>query len=224
MKRLKKVLLVIVIVFVFLTIVGLIAGIQDSKKNTSVSEDNQLVYSKTTLGKALELTEEQETAMVNIFTQCGIGEIVSASQFQAGDDHTSYWLYDSETKAYNDAIVIWITNSTKTLESIYYGDYDIYTEGNVIAQITDYYVNSEDRDSYRVSSQMLVNKVLTNPETAQYPAASGWKYGLEDDIVIVQSSVTSENSLGIEATIDFQVKWQDGNPISLIIDGKEYIE
>lgn len=178
---------------------------------------------KSILAKELDLTSEQETAMVDIFTQCGIGEIISATQFQAGNDHTSYWLHDNETKAYRDAVVVWVTNSTKALESIHYGDYDIYVDNQVVEKITAYYVNSKDRDKYRTSTQMLINETLNFPDTADYPASREWRYGIEDGLVIVQSSVTAQNAFGVPSTLDFQVKWQNGNPVSIIVDGREYL-
>lgn len=180
---------------------------------------------KSVLAKELDLTAKQETAIIDIFTQCGIGEITSASKFQSGDGHTSYHLEDEETSAYRaGTIVVWITDKTKTVEAIYFQDQDIYIDGTVVAPITNYYVNSADRDSYRVSTQLAVNQLLNYPDTAKYQAISGWRFGIEEGIVIVQSSVTSKNALGVEATLDFQVKFDHSSIISLILDGTEYIQ
>lgn len=180
---------------------------------------------KSILAKELDLTTEQETAIIDVFTQCGIGEITSASKFQGGDGHTSYHLEDEETSAYKaGTIVVWITDEAKTIEAIYFQDQDIYIDGTVIAPVTNYYVNSTDRENYRVASQLAVNQILNYPDTAKYPAISGWRFGIEEGVVIVQSSVTSQNALGVEATLDFQAKFTNGNISSLILDGKEYIQ
>lgn len=207
----------IAIVFALLFVGALIFG------TTQIVKNPKRYQAKSVLAKELNLTTEQESTMVDIFDQCGIGEIISAIQFQIGDDHTSYWLHDNETKAYGDAIVVWVTNSTKALESVYYGNYDIFVDNQVVGQVTDYYVNSEDRDKYRTSSQMLINETLNFPDTADYPTSSEWRYGIEDGLVIVQSSVTAQNAFGVPSTLDFQVKWQNGNPVSLIVDGHEYL-
>lgn len=181
--------------------------------------------SKSILGKTMQLSTEQETAMIDIFTQCGIGEITSATEFQSGDDHTSYHLKDEETSAYKSGtIVVWVSNASKTVESIYFHDQDIYLNGTVLAQVTDFYVNSADRDNFRVSSQLAVNQLLNYPDTAKYPAISGWAFALEDGIVIVQSSVEAKNAFGVEESLSFQVKFENENIVSLILDGKEYIQ
>jgi hypothetical protein len=194
-------------------------------QSQSGSENN---YGKSILAKTVGLDSEQETAMVQVFESCGIGEITSATVFQEGEDQTSYHMEDQETAAYNgvsNTIVVWVNNTTKTVEAIYFNDYDIYKDGTVLNQITQYYVSSSDREKYRVSAQMAVNEVLSHPDTATYPAISGWKFGvLEDDTVGVQSSVTAENDFGVENTLDFQVLFQNGNITSLIVDGREYLQ
>lgn len=190
-----------------------------------IATNSEQYQAKSILAKELELTTDQEAAMLDIFTQCGIGEITSASKFQSGEDHTSYHLKDEETDAYKaGTIVIWVNNNTKAVESIHFQDYDIYLNGTVVAPITNFYVNSADRDSYRVSAQLAVNQLLNYPDTAKYPAISGWRFGIEEGVVIVQSSVTSKNALGVEATLNFQVKFESGTIISLILDGTEYIQ
>lgn len=182
---------------------------------------------KSVLAKELDLTTEQENKMTAIFQSCGIGEIVSATKFQGDETHTSYHLSDAETSFYKGvdyAIVIWVTNETKSIEAIYFHDYDIYVDGEVIGQITDYYVNKENRDKYRVSAQMAILEILQQPDTAKFPAISGWAFGVDEGISIVQSSVTAKNALGAEITSKFQAKFNgEGNIISLILDGTEYI-
>lgn len=203
--------LVIIVAFVF--------GI------SRVIQNPEQYQEKSILAKELDLTAEQETTMVDIFSRCGIGEITSASIFQSGDGHTSYHLEDKETSVYKaGTIIVWVTDETKTVESIYFQDQDIYLNGAVVAPITDFYVNSTDRDNYRVAAQLAMNQILNYPDTAKYPAISGWRFGIEEGIVIVQSSVTSQNALGVEATIDFQVKFDNGEIISLVFEGKEYIQ
>lgn len=193
---------------------------------SQIFQNPDAYQAKSILAKELDLSAEQESTMKEIFAQCGIGEITSASKFQSGDGQTSYYLDDEETAPYkgaNNTIIVWVDDETKTIESIYFHDQDIYVEGKVLGQVTDYYVNSEDRDNYRVSSQMAIKGVLNYPDTAKFPAISGWAFGVEDGIVVVQSSVTAQNAFGVESTVDFQVKFSSGNIVSVILDGTEYI-
>ena len=192
-----------------------------------VSQNPENYHKKSILASELDLTSEQEGSMLEIFAQCGIGEITSASKFQSGDGHTSYHLDDEETAAYKGAdytIVVWVDDESKAIESIYFHDQDIYVNGEILGQVTDYYVSSEDSEKYRVSSQLAVNQLLNYPDTAKYPARSGWRFGIEEGVVIVQSSVTAKNALGVESTSDFQVKFTKEVITSLILDGTEHIK
>lgn len=179
------------------------------------------------LAKEMDLSQEQERVVLDIFAQCGIGEIDSVEVFHEGEEQTSYYVEDSETKAYRGAdyaIVVWLDNETKEVQAIYFHDQDIYVDGAAQAKVSDFYVNAEDRSKYRVTAQMLVNELLLVPDSAKYPAKSGWAFGVEDGIVVVQSTVTSQNAYGVALENKFQIKFKNGNPISLIIDGKEYIK
>lgn len=213
MKKLKVILIALVVISLA------VFGAAMSQKNGSSGPR----LSKTTLGKEVELTAEQEADMIDVFSQCGIGEIVSASTVQKGEEKTSYHLKDSETQSYRDPIVVWVINETKVVDAIYYGDYDIYVNGSVIAQITDYYIDSTERDEYRLMAQMAVNQVLSFPDTAKYPSIGKWKFGVEDETTIVQSTVTAKNALNAEIEMKFQVKFNGETVVSLILDGKEYV-
>lgn len=210
------------VLIVFLLFCGGIAvGVLQMQKNP------ERYTKKSTLAKTMELDSAQEAAMLDIFMACGIGEITSASVFQSGENHTSYYLEDKETAAYKGAeyaIVVWVNNESKAIESIHFHSQDIYMNGEVLSPITAYYVNSEDRDNYRVTSQLAVKQLLNYPDTAKFPAISGWAFGIEDEIVIVQSTVTAKNAFDVESTSAFQIKFSSGNIISLILDGTEYIQ
>ena len=216
-KKQKKPLLVRVLgLFLILVIVGGFVGItQEGSSGTKPT-----AKSNSMLGKAMDLTREQEERVLDIFAQCGIGELASAETFQVGENQTSYYVEDEETKAYGGAeyvIVVWLTNETKEI--------DIYIDGEVLAKVSDFYVNTEDRDKYRVTAQMLVNDLLLVPDSAKYPAQSGWAFKvLEDGTVRVQSSVKSQNAFGVMLENKFQIIFQNGNPVSLILDGKEYLK
>lgn len=204
------------IALIVLIIFCLILGISSFVGNS----DNLTRGSSSVLAKELELTAEQEEVMLQVFANCGIGEITSAKLFQKGETQSSYYLADDEV----NNIVVWVSNSEKAVNEIYYNDNDIYLNGAVVSQITNYYVKSKDKSNYRVTSQMTIEKLLNYPDTAKFPAISGWKFGIDNGIVIVQSSVTAKNAFGMESTSEFQIKYSGNNIVSLIFDGVEYIK
>lgn len=180
------------------------------------------------LAKTMDLAEQQEQDMLAVFDACGIVELKEVTEFQSGEGHTSYHINDDETEHYSgvdNAIVVWVTDSTKAVEAIYFADQDIYVNGSVVAQVSDYYVSSAQRDEYRVTAQLLVKQCLNYPDTAQFGAASKWSFGVRDGYDVIQSSVTAKNAFGVESTERFQVKINrgSGEPVSLIIGNTEYI-
>lgn len=205
------------VVLIALVIFYLVLGISSLTNNP---ENLKKHLSNSTLSKAVELTSEQEEAMLQVFENCGIGKITYAKLFQAGEERSSYYLADDEV----NNIVVWVRNSDKVVDEIYYNDNDIYLNGAVVSQITNYYVNSQDKSNYRVTSQMAIQKLLNYPDTAKFPAISGWKFGIDNGIVIVQSSVTAKNAFGMASTSEFQIKYSGNNIVSLIFDGVEYIK
>lgn len=215
--------LVTVLIILLLFGTGLTCGVSKILENPDQYSRSP---KKSILAETMELNSDQETDMLKIFEACGIGEITSASIFQSGENRTSYYLEDKETAAYKGAeytIVVWVDNVNKSVESIHFHSQDIYLNGEVLSPITAYYVNSADRDEYRIESQLAVKQLLNYPDTAKFPAISGWAFGIEDDTIIVQSTVTAKNAFNVESTSTFQVKFVSGNITSLILDGTEYI-
>ncbi|MCH5192230.1 MAG: zinc-ribbon domain-containing protein [Oscillospiraceae bacterium] len=209
---------IVLIAFLVLTIV-LAVAFKDAITGPSHSK----------VGIVMELNDDQATDVLSIFEQCGIGEISSVELFQASEDRTSYYVDDVETAAYSGAdytIVVWVDNATKTILEIYFNGVTIYADGEVKAQVSDYYISKESRDTYRVNAQVYVNQCLSYPDTAEYSNISGWNFGVRDGLDIVQSTVTSQNAFGVPSTMTFQVKFDrsTGAVVSLILDGKEYIE
>lgn len=77
---------------------------------------------------------------------------------------------------------------------------------------------------YKVQTETLVTNMLKSPSSAKFPGASEWNIWKESGIIIAQSYVDSQNGFGAMIRSDFQVKYQDGNVISLILDGQELIQ
>lgn len=212
-------ILIVLILLVVLTICVAV-GVSSSVQTTPQS----------LLASQMELDETQEAAITEIFDACGICEIKDCTMVQAGETHTSYYVEDDETEHYTGAentIVVWLDNETKTVESIYFDDHDIYVDGATVAQVSDYYVSSALRDTYRANAQTIIKQCLNYPDTAEFKSASYWHYGVSDDgYDIILSSVTAQNAFGVESTEEFQILIDrgTGNAVSVILGGTEYIK
>lgn len=216
-------LLVIVFIIVF-TVLMSVAPKKTTNKNSTQSIPPKLSL----IAEKIGLNEDQETSMRNIFTSCGILEIKTVEKFQEGEERTSYHIDDEETQSYsgaNNTIVVWIDNESKTVQEIYFHDNDIYIDGQVVANISDYYVSDKLRKEYRVTAPLLINQYLNYPDTAKYKSASGWSFGVQDGLDIVQSTVEAENAFKQKTTESFQIKFnrETGYPTSIIIGGQEYL-
>lgn len=205
-------------------IIAIAAGISAGVSGTPRQEPKSL------LAETMELTEQQERDVLAVFDACGILEVKEVTQFQAGEDHTSYHVRDVETDSYrgmSGTIVVWMDNGTKAVEAIYFDDHDIYADGAVVAQVPAFYVSSAQRDEYRLAAQLLVKECLNYPDTAKFGSISKWAFGVnEDGNAVIQSSVTAKNAFGMESTENFQVVFDRTTkaPVSLNISGTEYIK
>lgn len=213
-------LIPIIVVLVFIVLIGVAISMAISEGGTA---------QKSLLAETMDLTERQEQDMLTVFEQCGITEIKAVTLVQSGDDRTSYYVEDDETEHYNgadNAIVVWIDNDSKAVDAIYFHDSDVFADGVVIAQVPQFYVSAALRDQYRVDAQLWVKECLNYPDTAEFGAASKWAFGVQDGYDIIQSSVTAQNAFGVKTTTDFQIKVDraTNTAVSLIMDGKEYIQ
>lgn len=217
--------LIPVLVFVGILLVGLIVGV-----SVGVSSSKDSLPPKSMLAETMDLTEQQEQAMQKIFDACGIVELKEVTLFQEGEHSTSYHVNDDETEHYkgaDNAIVVWVDNETKTVQEIFFSGHDIYKDGTVLAQVPQFYVSAEQRDSYRAAAQMLVNQCLSYPDSAKYEGAHGWSYGVSDDgYAVLKSTVRAKNAFGMEGSHSFQVLFDvtTGTAVSLLIDGTEYLK
>lgn len=206
--------IIIFLLLFTLLCIAITVGI-DSTNQTSANQKKASL-----LARELDLSDKQESDMLSLFAECGIGEITDIKLVQSGAEHSSYHMSDNEVSQ----IVLWIS-SDKTVESIYFHDYDIYVDGEVIAPITNYYVNTNDKNEYRIACQTLFEQILNYPDTARYPGIHSWKFGVQEDgTIVVQSTVQAKNAFGMESSSDFQVIFYNHIPISFIVDGQEYIQ
>ena len=178
-------LIPLLVMLLLLLAIGIGVGV-----GVSSSTGNGTAAQKSVLVETMDLTDEQEAAVLALFEQCGILEIKEVTQVQAGESRTSFWVDDVETASYkggDNTIVVWLNNESKAVEEIYFHDNDIYVDGQVMAQVSDFYVSSTLRDEYRVTCQMIIKQCLSYPDTAEFQSASGWSYGVRDGLDVIQS-------------------------------------
>ena len=140
--------------------------------------------SDTVLGSGMELTEEQEEAMLPALAECGFTTISEVRKLSSNDAIATYAIQDTETIRYLDGeVVAVVDNVSKKLKSMTYKDYDIYLNGHLITPVTEFYLNAAQRDVYLSASLDAVRARLEIPETAVFPAKSKWVYTLEGEKV-----------------------------------------
>lgn len=136
-KKRKGCLKPILIIAVIFIIIGAIM--------TSIEKPSS-TPSSSSLADVMELTEQQESAILDLFNRCGIGEVTSVTKFQSGEEETSYHVEDKITDNFNgteSAIVVWLDNTTKEVNAIYFHDHDIFTDGQIVGNVSDYYSDFE---------------------------------------------------------------------------------
>lgn len=175
------------------------------------------------LAKELEVSVEDAEVILEAFIEVGIDEytliehdeLLDNAHFEgekgyrlSNRDVSNVILYMKEGEVYN----------------IRYGDNDLYKDGEVLSKITDYIVTNDEMTTLQIKCQETIKSILKAPSTAKFPNILEWKFSKQDGITIVQSYVDAENGFGAMIRSEFQFKIRDGKVISLIMDGKEYVQ
>ena len=177
--------------------------------------------SETELGQTMEVTSKQEEAILAVFEQCGIYPVREVKRLVSDDESATYAINDAETVHFpdtKDAIIVELNNKDKTVQSIDFQKHAVYRNGTVVAQATDFYLSSAQRDHYLSMCLTAVNARLPLPETASYPAKSGWNYTSDGDKVTVESTVTTKDANGTPVTQAFTVEFEEGEFVSVSIE------
>ena len=169
--------------------------------------------SDTTLGAAMELTEKQEKAVMEVLGSCGFGEIVSVEELPSAGKNQAYAVIDEALDRYTEGedAVVKVNEENKEVVSVSFRSSDLYADGAVVSQLSEHYLNAEDRDALMVEALDAVKSRLDLPETAVFPSRSNWNYTEDGDRVIVSATVTAKKNSGVTADIPFEV----------IFEGKE---
>lgn len=174
--------------------------------------------SETPLGQGMELTAEQEEAVMVIFDQCGLKEITQVDK--VGEDRTTtfYAVQDGNTSRFmdpDDPITVRIVNEDKTVRSIIYRNLPLYANDQVLDVITEHYMDMSERDVYM---QIVLNEVkdrLELPEVAVFPSRPYWVFKEDGRTLTVESYVTTKDGSGGEEKRPFKAIFEKGKFQSL---------
>lgn len=180
----------------------------------------------TPLAAAMELTKKEEEAVTAVFEECGIQRITDARVRSSNANSSVYVLSDVETSLYpetRECIIVQIDNATGAIDSINFEDHPVYRNGQVVAQVTDFYLGTEERDTYLSLTLPAVKGKLDLPETAVFPSKSHWEYTMEEENngVTVRSTVTTKTANGGAETRDFEAVFEKGKLVSITLGSPE---
>jgi len=178
---------------------------------------------KSILADVMELSPEKEDTITSFFSSVGIVTVVNASLVQAGETQTSFHIYDAETFAYRDPIVVWLSNDDKSINAIYYKDNVVFKDNEIIAKVSDFYVSEVERKAMISSSKDYILSALEFPLSAEFK--NTWAFDKQEKNIAVQNIVTAQNAFGLKSDLFFQITFNSWYiPISIIIDGQEILE
>lgn len=175
-----------------------------------------------------KLTTEQSKKVVDILKQCGFDEFGikydSALDNIAQKGEKGYIITYKDMTA-NPEILMSITPDGNVYQIIYAGNY-IYNDGAVQSKIQDYYLSLDDQSKVIAQTQLLIDKCLKAPKTAEYQLPSEWKLKKTPDSIRVSAYVDADNSFGAKIRSDFTVTYSSDLKTvkSVIIDGQEYMK
>lgn len=214
---LRGCLTVIIVFFVLCAGIGIVMSLTMDKVTTSKSE----------ISKYIDVTDEQSASIEQILSSCGIEQISFAEHDALLDNahsegETGYRLSINDNV---DNIILYL-NADKTVYSLSYNTYTLYSDGTVIATLQDYTFTTDEVSDLMIKCQDKVKEVLKSPSTADFPDILKWGFKKEKNIVTVQGYVDAQNSLGVEMRSNFQfIIDNDTNTIrSFIFDGEERIK
>ena len=180
--------------------------------------------SDTVLGEAMELTEKQEKAAVSVLESCGFDEIVAVEELPSAGKNQAYDVRDTALERYTDGenAVVKVSEETKEIVTVSFRGYDLYANGEVLSQLSEHYLNAEDRDELMVAALDAVKGHLDLPDTAVFPSRSKWNYTEDGERVIVSVVVKAKNTSNVETEYPFEVVFEGKEVVSVTLkDGQE---
>lgn len=178
-------------------------------------------------GKYLDVTDEQGKVIDSVLKDCGITKVATFEYDPLLDNvhsegETGYRLSINDS-VYN---IILYLNADKTVYSLSYNTYPLYSENTVVATLQDYTFTTDETSDLMIMCEDKVKEILASPSTANFPNILEWGFAKEKNIVTVQGYVDAQNAFGAEVRSNFQfIIDTDSQTIqSLVFDGEELIK
>lgn len=209
----KKLLLTLFIVLQCLLVMG--CG-DDSPKGNTAQDKTSIIANSCNVNK------EQAKAINDIMVACDLtdfNEIVPNEKWK-----------DSKSKGYyiqkngrHIGVNLYVQNDGKIKTLAFPGKSMLYDRGKIVAKYTDFVVTEEQFNTARVTCQLAIKSLLKNPDSAKFPARSGWVMQKDSKGIAVQSSFDAKNSFNAKIRSNFTaLVTPEGKGIkSLTIDGKK---
>ena len=180
----------------------------------------------TIASKYIDLSSEEGKLIDTILNNCGITEIKTFEYDTLLDNAHS----DGETGyrlSINDSVdnIILYLNADKTVYSLSYNTYTLYSDNTVLATLQDYTVSMDELNNYQYLCQEKVKEILKSPNTANFPNYTQWGFKQEKNIFTIQGYVDAQNGFGAEvrSTFQFIIDADTNTILSFIFDGEELI-
>lgn len=177
--------------------------------------------------KYIDVSAEEGKQIDVVLNECGITKVKTFENDPLLDNahsegETGYRLSISDSI---DNIILYL-NADKTIYSLSYNTYMLYSDNTVVATLQDYTVSLDELNNYQYLCKEKVKDVLKSPSTAKFPNYTEWGFKQEKNIFTVQGYVDAQNGFGAEIRSNFQfIIDTDTDTIqSFIFDGKELIE
>lgn len=216
----KKGCLIVFITFFIIFIIILVVATIFAFKNA----DSLGATPSSKIAKSLDISGDNAEIVLGIFKDIGIDEKVNIEHDELLDNahfegEKGYRLNTNDVSS-----LILYMNVDETVYLIKYVDNVLYENGNVVSKLNEFTLTLNEKSILQNRSQKAIKTILKSPSTAKFPNINEWRFGKQDGVITIQSYVESQNSFGAMIRSDFQMKIQNEEVISLILDGQEYIK
>lgn len=228
----KKILTVVFAIWLVFSVVNSNDNKQNSPQEApatqTVQQEEKLPDDVKAIQDETKLTAEQSKQVAEVLKQCGFDEFTikydSTLDNIAKKDEKGYVLtYKDMAPA--PEILMSITPDGNVYQIIYNGNY-IYNNGAVQSKIQDYYISIDDQSKLIAQTQLIIDKCLKAPKTAEYQLPNEWRIKKTSDSVRVSAYVDADNSFGAKLRNDFTVTYSSDLKTvkSVILNGTEYMQ
>lgn len=211
--------LISILLFMFLCFI-ISSGIRDMNKNPDKYDTSRIAT------RYVDVSAEEGKIIDEILNDCGIAEVKTFENDPLlnnahSEGETGYRLSISDSI---DNIILYL-NADKTVYSLSYNTYVLYSDNTVVATLQDYTVSLDELNKYQYLCQEKVKEVLKSPSTAKFPNYTEWGFMQEKDIFTVQGYVDAQNGFGAEvrSTFQFVIDTNTDTIQSFIFDSEELI-